>query len=181
METLISFLNQISLENIISFIFEPEIKGIFLMIKIIFVIISSILIGAIISLTTLTTWLRRRYSESLIEFSSFKTFDARKAFKQWAKAAKRLESNKEAEYKRAVIEANGLLEEALKRRGHSGKSMEDLLKQIDSSILPNIEDVGEAHKIRNNIVDNPEYELSLNQAEKTVEIFEQAFEDLESL
>lgn len=180
MENLILFFNQISLENIISFILEPEFEGIFLVIKIIFIIISSVFIGGMLYLLTTTTWLRHRYSESLTEFSSYETFDARKALKQWAKVAKRLESNKEEEHKKAVIEANNLLKQTLKRKGYKGKVLEDLLKQIDSGILSDIDDVLEADKIYNNIVDDPEYKLSSGQAKKIVGIFEEAFENLES-
>ena len=89
MNDLISFLNQISWENISSFILYPEFKGILLVIKIVFVVISSIFIGAIIWFLTATAWLRFRYSESLTEFVSYKTFDAKKIFKQWTKIDKR--------------------------------------------------------------------------------------------
>ena len=79
----------------------------------------------------------------------------------------------------AVIEAEELLNEALRRKGYEGETLADRLKKADSSILPNIEHVLEVHKIRNDIVHNPDYKLDLDQARRTIKVFEEAFRSLE--
>jgi len=110
---------------------------------------------------------------------TFRPSDAKKAFKQWIRIIKKLSSDKESEYKLAVIEADNLLEGSLEKNGYKGELMEDRLDKIDAIILSNKEQVLEAHKIRNNIVHNPDFTLSVDQAKKAIDIYEEAFRNLE--
>ena len=174
-----SFFNNISLENIFSFILNPEFAGVLLWIKIIFMVFSVLLLIIAVWLLLSTTWLRHRHTEALTEFINYKSFDAKKMSKEWQRIKKRLASNKETEHKLAVIEADSLLGEALRRKGYEGEGMADRLKKVDAKILPNIEQVWDAHKIRNNIVHNPDYNLSSEDAERAITVLEEAFESLE--
>lgn len=179
MDSFISFIENISPEGIVSFIIDPNIIGPLLVVKIIFVIISSILIGAIIFLLTATTWFSHRYGQDISEFRSFSSIETKKLSQQWGKILKRLETGKEAEFKIAVIEADSLLEEILKRKGYEGEMMGELLKGIDSNVLPNIEHVWEAHKLRNNIVHDHSYKLRVDEAKRAISIFQESARSLE--
>jgi hypothetical protein len=53
------------------------------------------------------------------------------------------------------------------------------LKQLDNNILPNLPQVFEAHKIRNNVVFDPDYKLTFEEAEKAIKIYEKSLQDLE--
>lgn len=166
-------------EDIFSFIINPEFRGILLYLRNSLIIISFIFLATIICLILLSTWLRRRILEDLTEFTTYRPFGVKKTFKQWGRISKRLESDQEAEYKLAVIEADSLLDEILERMGYKGETMGDRLKQLNSTILPNIEQIWEAHKIRNNIVHDPDYRLSLNQAKRILANYEAGLRDLE--
>lgn len=171
MSNIISFI-----KNILSFVLSP----IFLSyLKFIFVILGLIFIGGIIILLLKNSWLKRRVLEDLVEFFIYRPFGVKKTFKQWAKVTKRLGTGREAECKLAVIEADSLLNDILKKIGYSGETIAEILKQLDSAILPNIEEVWQAHKIRNNIVHDPDYHFTLDEAQKTLGIYEQALRDLE--
>ena len=87
----------------------------------------------------------------------------------------------ESEHKLAIIEAEGLLDDIFKKMGFLGEAIGDRLKQITPSQLENIEEIREAHKIRNNIVHDPDYRLSLEEAKKAFEIYEKALINLEAL
>lgn len=168
MEQIISFFNQIDL---VDFILEPEFKGVLLVVKLLFIVISSILIGGILAFLSTTTWFRHRYSESAVEFKSFKTFDAKKAIEKWAKINKKV---KTSEYKLAVVEASSLLGDTFSRKGYIGESMEDLLNKINEKIIPSIQEAREAYKMSHKT------DLSQKEAKDIVEVFEKAFEELES-
>jgi hypothetical protein len=54
------------------------------------------------------------------------------------------------------------------------------LQKVTAGTLPNVEEVWEAHKIRNNIVHDPDYRLSLDEAKRALEIYEKALTDLQA-
>lgn len=164
------------MNNILSIISSP----IFLFyLRIAFTIIGILLFGAAVFFLLKNNWLKRRFLEDLVEVISYRPFGAKKTFKQWNKLAKKLEGGKETDYKMILIEADSLLASVLKRMGYKGDNMRELLEQIDAKTLPNIENVWQAHKLRNNIVHDPDHELSLDKAKRMFQIYEQAFRDLE--
>ena len=164
------------MNNLLSFITSPEFL---LYSKIIFISIGIILLAAIIILLSKASWLKYRMFEDWTEFFVYRPFGVKKTFKQWAKILKRLETENETEYKLAVIEADSLLDEILKKMGIEGEVLGEKLKQLKPGILPNFEEVRQAHKIRNNIVHDPDYRLNLAEAKKVISIYEQVFRDLE--
>ena len=167
-------------KDIVSFILNPELGGIFLYIKIIFMIISLAIFIGIIVLLLRTTWLKRYILEDLTETFTARPYGAKKTFKQWITIQKRLGAEREDEYKLALIEADSLLDDILKQMGYTGETMGDRLKQLSSTILPNIDEVWQAHKIRNNIVHDPDYKLSLDLVKRALAIYEKAFQNLEA-
>ncbi len=167
-------------KDIISFILNPEFGGALLFIKIIFIAISTLMVVGVIFSLIRTTWFKRFLLEDLVEAFTVTPYGAKKTFKQWTKIQKRLDTGKEDEYKLALIEADNLLDDILKKMGYKGESMGERLKQIDSVILPNIEQVWEAHKIRNNIVHDPDYRLTPDLTKRALVIYEKSFQDLEA-
>lgn len=167
------------MENIIYFIIHPEFTGILLYLKIIFILISSFFLLAVIILLLKTSWARYRYLEEITEFITFRPFGVKETFKHWNKIIKRLETDRESEYKLAVIEADGLLDSVLKRMRYKGDSFSQRLEQIDPSVLPNLEEVWKVHKTRNNIVHDPDYLLTLDQAKRVLEVYEKTLRNLE--
>lgn len=147
--------------------------------KIAFIVIGALFLLGIIFLLLKNSWLKRRFFEGWTEFFIYRPFGVKKTFKQWTKVLKRLDTGKEADYKLAIIEADGLLNDILKKIGYNGKTMAKILEQLDVTILPNIEQVWKVHKIRNNVVHDPDYELRLEQAREALEIYEKTFRDLE--
>ena len=164
------------MNNILSFIISPTF---IFYLKIAFIVIGALFLLSIIFLLLKNSWLKRRFLEDWTEFFIYRPFGVKKTFKQWAKVLKRLETGKEADYKLAVIEADGLLNDILKKMGYKGETMAKILEQLDSTVLPDIEQIWEVHKIRNKVVHDPDYELSLEQARKVLGIYEKSFRTLE--
>lgn len=165
--------------DVFSFILHPQFTGIFLFVKIIFIIISLALIFATVLLLVRSSWAKRYFVEDFVETFAARPYGAKKAFKQWLGIQKRLEGDKEEEYKLALIEADTLLDDILKMMGYTGETLGEKLKQITSTILPNIDQVSQAHEIRNNIVHDPDYRVSLDLTKRALAIYEKAFQDLE--
>jgi hypothetical protein len=165
-------------EDIIYLKFIPP--GILLSLKIIFIIIFLSFLAVILYSLRKSSWLRYRFLQDLIEISRFRPYEAEKLSKTWAKVQKRLEIGSESEYKLAVIEADSLLNEVLERMGYRGGALGERLQKVTADALPNVEEVWEAHKIRNNIVHDPDYRLSLDEAKRALEIYEKALTDLQA-
>ena len=166
------------MDNLFSLNFiSPKIIFFF---KTISLVISLFFVVAIIFFILRTTWLRRLIIWDLQEILTFRPHGLKKIAKQWARITNRLETGLEGEYKLAVIEADSMLDDILKRMGYGGETLGDRLKLLTSATLPNIDQVWEVHKIRNNIVHDPDYRLPLDQAKKVLAIYEQAFRDLQA-
>jgi hypothetical protein len=168
------------LENIFNFILSPTFSGWLLILKILFIIVALILFGFIIFALVKTSWLKKICILDLVEFLSFRPYGVRKVVKAWAKITGRLEVGIESEYKLAVIEADSILNDILKRMGFGGETLGERLEKLTVATLPNLEQIWEAHKIRNNIVHDPDYRLTLDEARRVLSIYEQALRDLQA-
>ena len=167
------------LNNFISTITSLELQRSLLPVKLGFLWVSLFFLIMIIFVLLKSDWLKLLLLQDLREFIFFHPFGARKIVKIWTKITKRLDTGLESEYKLAVTEADNMLDEVLKRVGYAGETLEERLNQLTSTILPNLEQVREARLIRNDVVRNPDYRLSLDQTRKTLEVYEQALRDLE--
>jgi hypothetical protein len=92
--------------------------------------------------------------------------------RQWEKIKARLEEPSEAEWKIAIIEADKLVDDVLRRMGYPGTSMGERLKMITPAQLQTIEALWAAHKVRNAIVHDPDARLLYRDARAAIENFE---------
>jgi len=168
-----------SLNFIIDFILYPDISGYLLLIKIVFFIISFVFLAGICILVFKSTWARRFIFEDITETVTARPYGAKKAFKEWVKTKARLETGKESEYKLALIEADDLLDDILKKMGYKGDNLGEKLSKMDYSVLPSLDSVLVAHKIRNSVVHNVDSKLSKEEAKKSLDIYGKAFEEME--
>jgi len=155
--------------------------GLLLTLKIIAAVFSAAFLAVIIILIHRTSWLKIRYVLDAIEFFTARPYGTKKIEKVWAKISARLEGHSDSEYKLAIIEADSLLNEILERINYKGETLGERLQKLTADTLPSIEEVWEAHKIRNNIVHDPDYKVTLDEAKKAITIYGKALQDLEAL
>ena len=168
------------IENIISFLISPSIEGGLLVVKIIFILFSLFFLGGTIWFLLNTSWLRKIILQDLVEVLTYKPYWLGEVTRRWKKTTKRLDKGLESEYKLAVIEADSMLNDTLARMGYAGSTLgERLEKIITKEVLPNIEELWSAHKIRNNLLHDPDYKLTLGETKRVLAIFEKALKDLE--
>ena len=171
------------MEEIISYLLNPEtipspFGEIISILRIVFFAISFILFSLIVFVFLRTQWLGRRFLEDANEFINFKPHETNKFLKEWKKIIKKQESGSEAEYKLAIIEADTMLDEVLKRIGHTEETIEEKLKATTTSELKNLEELKEARKVRNNVVYDPDYELTLDKTKEVLKVYEESFKNL---
>jgi len=172
-------LNLYSFDQIISFFLSPPNIGWLLAIKIFFIIIFSLFIVFIIWGLFNTSWAEMRFIIGLKEFFNYQPFEARGVRREWRKIKARLETGLESEYKLAVIEAEELFDGILKKLGYAGESLPEKLEKLTPEILTNLSELKGVHQIRNNIVHDPNYHLSLEEAVRVINIFEKALQELD--
>lgn len=118
------------------------------------------------------------HAERFIDVSGFGDLSRRRSVKAWLQIKKRMRLGGEANIKLAVIEADKIFDEMIKLSGYKGETMADRLKQITAAQLSNIEQLWQAHKIRNRLVHEPDYYLTQEQAEAALSIYKQAFQEI---
>lgn len=165
------------ISDINSIAFQEKIFGF----KLAVIIAGLILLAVIIYLLLRTNWLKFLLLESFVEFFTFKPYGVKKMNKSWLKIIARLDTFLESEYKVAVIEADDMLDSGLKKLGYAGKDLDERLGKINPAILSNIENVRETHKIRDLLVSDPNYRLDLDRAQKILEVYKTALQNLQIL
>ena len=168
------------MEDIISFIVSPPATSWLSILRIVFLALSLFLLGWIIFCLFRSSWLRQLVLYDTAEFLTFRPFGVRKIERIWSRITGRLETGLESEYKLAVIEADSMLDDILKRMMYAGETLGERLGKLTSATLSNIDDIKESHQTRNNIVHDPDYKLSLDEAKKILATYEQAFRDLQA-
>ena len=152
-----------------------------LMLKIISSIISILLLLAVVFLII---QLRKNIKKSL-EMAAASVLapelPKKTMAKNWQSVLEKLESKDESNYKMAVIEADKIFDDILKRIGYQGEDMAERLKQITSAQLANIDEIWQVHKLRNRLVHELGFRIKHSQAKQAVEIYQRALEDLEAV
>ena len=83
------------------------------------------------------------------------------------------------DWKLAIIEADIVLDEALKGKGHVGNSLGERLKSISGSQMETLNDAWEAHKVRNRIAhDGADFVLTKRMVDETINRYLRVFEEL---
>lgn len=97
---------------------------------------------------------------------------------QWEKVLERVNSMHPAEWKLAILEADTMLDDMVRRMGYRGENLGERLKVVEPSDFQSIQSAWEAHKMRNRIAhEGSEFELSQREARRIVGLYEQVFRE----
>lgn len=97
---------------------------------------------------------------------------------KWEEILRHLDSNREAEWKFAIIEADKLVDGLLKSAGFSGDTMGDRLMGMEKGQLENLEGLWGAHKVRNKIAHDINYFLRYAEARRIIQLYEKVLQEL---
>ncbi len=100
------------------------------------------------------------------------------AQESWQKIQEYFYRGGESDLKVAILEADKLLNDALRDAGVMGLQLGDRLKKATESQVPNLNELWQAHKLRNQIAHEPNFKLKRDLAEKALGIYETALTNL---
>jgi len=92
--------------------------------------------------------------------------------KKWMKIRERMAIGTQEGWKIAIIEADEVIDDLLKRMGYSGENMGERLANMTSQQVENIEELKKAHEMKNRIIHEENLELTKEQVEETMGHFE---------
>jgi hypothetical protein len=103
--------------------------------------------------------------------------DRAKYQEAWLKLENNLDAGNVATYQFAVLNADKLLDSALKDLGVAGDTMGERLKNSRGKFA-GIDDVWRAHKLRNQIAHEPDTRVNVLGAKRALAIFKKALKEL---
>jgi len=149
--------------------------------KIVSLIISALFIGIIIFLLIKIRKDIENFLGQAVESIVAPGLHKKEMDKNWQTVLDKLESPEKDSYKMAIIEADKIFDDIIKRTGYQGDDMGERLKQINSAQIANIDEIWQAHKLRNRLVHEPGFQINQSQAKRSIEIYQKAMEDLGAL
>ena len=103
--------------------------------------------------------------------------------RKWQEIEQLISFGKPSNFKTAILEADKLLDHALRLLGYRGSTMGDRMKAISRNKFERdfFDDMWQAHKIRNEMVHNMNYEVLNFEAKRVVRQFERVLQELDVL
>ncbi|MBI4086142.1 MAG: hypothetical protein HY433_02800 [Candidatus Liptonbacteria bacterium] len=95
------------------------------------------------------------------------------AFKErWEEIAKKTESGSFEPLRIAIVDADKLADDILRRMGLGGKHIADRLEQLSQDDFTSLERLWRAHRVRNQLVHEPDFRISADEGAKTLKDYE---------
>ena len=177
-----------SMQDIISFIygiFSYDYTVIIARLKIVSGVISVALVAGIAYSVFRTQQVFAKYRANAgllpIPESLPTTEPSPKNIAKWQAILERAGSNDENERKLAVIAADSLLDKIFARQGYKGENLGARLRQVEPSDLETLQDLWEAHKLRNRIAHEAHHVLSREETLSAIKRYEKTLNELRYL
>ncbi len=95
---------------------------------------------------------------------------------KWESILQHVSSDKQNDWKIAILEADIMLGDMLEHMGYRGEGIGDMLKAIEKSDFTTLDNAWEAHKIRNMIAhEGQDFILTEREARRVVELYKTVF------
>jgi hypothetical protein len=145
--------------------------------EILAILVSAVFIVGTIIIIVKTGWLSIRVDR--VRDVILKTDMPKKHAKEtWNTVQKHFFSGNPNDLKMSIVEADNMLNDALRYAGIRGTNLGERLKNIKRSQMPNLEDVWGAHKLRNEIAHETSFVLKRDTAEHALETYNVALKNL---
>jgi hypothetical protein len=100
--------------------------------------------------------------------------------KRWQVLKEKAASNPPQSFVWAIVEADKFVDKVLiNELGLSGEHMADRLERLSSWDLKSLDNLWRAHKIRNELVHQPDYDINPRDAEEVLKLYEDFLKELE--
>lgn len=102
-----------------------------------------------------------------------------KNYKKWNYIVDKANSDNISDWKMAIIEADSILDEIVKKMGYDGDNLGERMKNIEVSDFNTLPQAWEAHKVRNRIAHDADFLLSEREARRVILLYQKVFEEFE--
>ncbi|HPN96249.1 MAG TPA: hypothetical protein PLK35_00620 [Candidatus Moranbacteria bacterium] len=92
---------------------------------------------------------------------------------KWEKIKSKLDNDNKADLKMAIIEADDLIDDLIKKMKYPGDNFGERLENINPGQIENIEDLKKSHLMRNRIIHEEKFELTKKEAEEILASYEE--------
>ncbi len=96
---------------------------------------------------------------------------------KWLAIEQSISRESEVHNRMAIIDADKLVDQALKDKGFKGNTMGDRLKSAKAA-LPHRDNIWQAHKLRNRVAHEPDVKVSYDVTRRALAQFKQTLKDL---
>lgn len=98
--------------------------------------------------------------------------------KRWERILSHASSEKESDWRLAILEADVLLDEMITNMGYRGDSLGEKLKGIEKSDFTTLDKAWEAHAVRNKIAhEGAAFSLAEREARRVIGLYEEVFRE----
>lgn len=156
-----------------SLLFSDFLKDAFFIAKNLFLILDASLVIFFVYIFIEALYLRPKFffSPQIKKKRNFSksTFNVAE---RWRKILENAFSNPPESLYLAIIEADKLVDEVLENLGFLGESVAQKMEKLNIQEFKSLDELWQAHKIRNEIVHSPNFALSESEAQKVLEAYE---------
>lgn len=140
----------------------------FLTLKLLLAIYVAVLFADVIMLLIL-----RGFSDVRISFrgANIPLITKKQMRKKWDKIETRLGGEDISQYKLAILEADVLIDSIFKSMGIKGSNLTERLDNLSPGQMEDSEDLKNTHKVRNQIVNDPSFQIGKEEAKKTLDVY----------
>lgn len=138
-----------------------------------------VIIFSLVRLVEMQVQEKKEIEESVEKAAERKRIETEHEHPKWHRILTLGESASESDWKMAIMEADSLVEESLKNKGVPGDTMSELLEAVRENGYSYIQDIWEAHLIRNQIAHKgSDYSISRIETRRVLRMFENFLEEL---
>lgn len=166
-----AFYDLLGIKDFIYFISSSSIQEALWPVKIVFIFFTVFFFCLVLWLYFNSSYIKYQFLQDATEFFSRETYGLHQTNRSWKKIRKRIDSGVESDLRLAIIEADDFLYETLQDAGYQGATLEELI-EAGGKKISNPREVLDAHKVRNAIVYEPDYNLDANKAKEVLSVYE---------
>lgn len=96
---------------------------------------------------------------------------------RWQAIVTKAETDNAADWKLAIIEADTILDEMVKRMGYPGDNLGERLKAVEVSDFLSLNEAWEAHKVRNQIAHEADFTLDKRKTGIVIDMYKKVFDE----
>lgn len=124
-------------------------------------------------------WEVRQAEAKKFHFAELVEISARNdGHERWQVVQNHINSENPADWRLAIIEADAILDEIVKKMGYHGENLGDRLKAVEVSDFNSIQSAWEAHKVRNKIAhEGSGFALNAREARRIIGLYEEVFRE----